>query len=118
MKNEIIVELFESKDKRRRRCLYDLYGDIINMKASIFFICKLINKELARDDLVTEKDVVYCRFHFSKKSAQTLNSQKTTLTSSEKNQKVENGNTEILWSDPDGDNYKKQASIKSKFSKQ
>ena len=117
-KKELIIQMYESNDRKRRRLLMDIFYHTITMNLSLKFICKLINKELARDDLVTEKDVVYCRFHFAKKSLQTLNTQKTILKSSEKKQKVDNGNTEILWSDPDEDNFKKQASIKSKFSKQ
>lgn len=115
MNKHLIIQLFEDKDKSRRRCLYEVYKDIITMNASLKFICKLINDELARDDLVSEKDVVYCRFHFAKNSKPTLLPNVPTIPIIK--QKEVKSNTEIVWSDPDDDNFKKQTSIKSKFSK-
>ena len=117
MNKHLIIQLFEDKDKSRRRCLYEVYKDIITMNASLKFICKLINDELARDDLVSEKDVVYCRFHFAKNSKPSplpkIPTKQIPVTPKEVNT-----NTEIVWTDPDDDNFKKQISIKSKFSKE
>lgn len=115
-KTKLLIQMYESNDRKRRRLLMDIFYDTITMNASLKFICKLINDELARDDLVSEKDVVYCRFHFAKNSKPTLLPKVPTIPIIK--QKEDKTNTEIVWSDPDDDNFKKQTSIKSKFSKE
>ena len=116
-KKELLIQMYESNDRKRRRLLMDIFYHTITMNASLKFICKLINNELSRDDLVSEKDVVYCRFHFAKNSKPSplpkIPTKQITVTPKEVNT-----NTEIVWSDPDDDNFKKQISIKSKFSKE
>jgi hypothetical protein len=115
-KNELIIQLFESKDKSRRRCLYEVFQDKINTNTSRKFIAQWINQELARDDLITEEDIKYCR-HYCKggKNRKPLPdipaivAKKVVL-----NQAVSSDG--LVWSNPDDDNYQ-NSSIKSKFSK-
>lgn len=114
----LLIELFEIKDKHRRRCLYESFADKINTRASRKFIAQWINKELARDDLISEEDIKYCRHYFKEeKGKKPLHvipatiAKKTAL-----NQPTTIESDGLVWSNPDDDNYQ-NSSIKSKFSK-
>lgn len=118
--HKLLIQLFENKDKSRRRCLYEAFQDKINTNTSRKFIAQMINKELARDDLITEDDIKYCRHYFKdEKDRKPLPaipatvSKKTTVQSQPVPTFESDG---LVWSNPDDDNYQ-NSSIKSKFSK-
>lgn len=117
-KKELLIQMYESNDRKRRKLLMDIFYHTITMNASLKFICKLINNDLSSNDLVSEKDVVYCRFHFAKNSKPSPLPKIPTIQVPVINPKETKTNTEIVWSDPDDDNFKKQTNIKSKFSKE
>ncbi len=115
----LLIELFESKDKHRRRYLYEIFADKINTNASRKFIAQWINRELARDDLISEADIKYCRHYFKTPS------NRPTLPPIPANkhlmprrheQETERETEELTWTDPDEDGFQKH-SIKSKFSR-
>lgn len=118
-KREMLIQLYELKDRKRRRLLMDLFRDKIVMDISIKFICQLINNELERPNMVTKKDVVYCRFHFAKKlnvatyvapPPITKNIPKVAPPSV-----IDDG--KVSWSNPDETDFKKQLTKTTKFSK-
>jgi hypothetical protein len=121
MNKQLIIQLFENKDKSRRRCLYEAFQDKINTKTSRKFIAQMINKELARDDLITEEDIKYCRHYFKDEKGRKPSPNIPSATLSKKttvqNQPVPTFESDgLVWSNPDDDNYQ-NSSIKSKFSK-
>lgn len=74
---------------------------------------------LARDDLITEDDIKYCRHYFKdEKGKKALPAIPTTIAQKTfQNQAVPTFESEgLVWSNPDDDNYQ-NSSIKSKFSK-
>ena len=119
-KNELVIQLFESKDKSRRRCLYEAFQDKIKTNTSRKFIAQWINKELARDDLITEEDIKYCRHYFKDEKDRKPLPNIPLATVSKKtvqSQPVPTFESDgLVWSNPDDDNYQ-NSSIKSKFSK-
>lgn len=117
----LLIELFESKDKHRRRYLYESFADKINTSASRKFIAQWINKELARDDLITQEDIKYCRHYFKdvkdKKTVPNIPSATVSKEIIMPSQPVTDFDSDgLVWSNPDDDKYQ-NSSIKSKFSK-
>lgn len=118
---EMLIEMFETADRGRRRFLMNMFYDTITMKISDRFICQLINKELDRPGMVTSKDLVYCRFHFGKKT-NTVQTQMASPSIPKKSPKTETPSSvddgKVSWSDPDETDFKKQLTKTTKFSRQ
>lgn len=114
----IIRELFGKKDRKRRRILFDFYGDYFVTGLSSVFIADMINKDLGAADLVSIADIKYCRFYFQgklKKSPVKIRSPMTTRV--EEKIELQQINPSITWSDPDEMDKSQSQIIKSKFSK-
>ena len=54
MTKEQLIQLFQEKDRMRKRGLYELFRAEIEMKASLPFIAKLINDELGMENLIVK----------------------------------------------------------------
>lgn len=115
MTKEQLIQLFEEKDRMRKRGLYELFKAEIEMKASLPFIAKLINYELGMENLIVISDITYCRYFFKdvtiSKPENKLKNESLIIPKKSNPQ-----NIEIKFTDPDLNIYDK--SIKSKFSKQ
>lgn len=64
MTNEMLIQLYQQKDRMRKRVLYELFKSEIEMKASLPFIAKLINEQLRIENLISIADITYCRYFF------------------------------------------------------
>ncbi|NIJ52313.1 hypothetical protein [Dyadobacter arcticus] len=64
---EILIDLFERKDKKRRKILYELYSEMVQSSLSAYYVAEMICSDLGRPELVDADDVRYCRFYFRKK---------------------------------------------------
>ncbi len=63
----ILIDLFERKDKKRRKILYELYAELVMTPLSAYYIAEMICSDLGRPELVNADDVRFCRFYFRKK---------------------------------------------------
>ncbi len=118
MTKEQLIQLYQEKDRMRKRALYEIYKAEIELKASLPFIAKIINDDLGVENLIPISDLTYCRYFFkdtqitkskiedNKPKKESLIIQKTAVPQ----------NFEIKFTDPDLNTFDK--SIKSKFSKQ
>lgn len=116
MKYDLLIELYRQQDRRRKRVLYDLFSDTIQINASLHFIAQMINKELDVEDLITQDDIKYCRHYFKNTKIQV----KARLPDIPKQHTIpdktnETNLEEINWTNPDEVNLNQL--IKSKFSK-
>jgi hypothetical protein len=68
-KKILLKEMYMIKDTKRKRMLFELYAEQINLRASSNFVAHYINKELGTPNLVSQKDVEYCRFYYKRKNA-------------------------------------------------
>ena len=67
MNRNVLLRLYERKDPKRKRMLYDLFRDTIAMRASLSMIADLINQELGQRDVIHAADIKYCRHYFQAK---------------------------------------------------
>lgn len=67
MNRDVLLRLYERKDPKRKRMLYDLFRDTIAMTASLSMIADLINQELGQRDVIHAADIKYCRHYFQGK---------------------------------------------------
>lgn len=67
MNRDILVDLFERKDKKRRKILYEIYSEMVLTSLSACYVAEMINSDLGKTDLIHADDVRYCRFYFRKK---------------------------------------------------
>lgn len=116
MKYDLLIELYRQQDRRRKRVLYDLFSDTIQINASLHFIAQMINKELGIESLITQDDIKYCRHYFKNIKVQV----NTRLPDIPKRHIIpdktnETNLKEINWTNPDEVNLNQV--IKSKFSK-
>jgi transcription termination factor NusB len=117
MKNEMLIQLYQQKDRMRKRVLYELFKSEIEMKASLPFIVKMINEQLGIENLISIADITYCRFFFKtiKVNKPQNPKNKPIQQSLLLNNKADSQNFEIKFTDLDLEpNISK--SIKSKFS--
>jgi hypothetical protein len=63
----ILIDLFERKDKKRRKILYELYAELVMTSLSAHYVAEMICSDLGKPELVDADDVRYCRFYFRKK---------------------------------------------------
>lgn len=121
MKYDLLIELYRQQDRRRKRVLYDLFGDTIQINASLHFIAQMINKELGVEGLITQDDIKYCRHYFKDTKIQVKarlpDIPKRHPIPDKKNEtsRSDGHSKEINWTNPDEVNLNQV--IKSKFSK-
>lgn len=64
MNKEILIELYRSKDRKRKMLLNELYHKQIHLKLSQTFIANMINRDLGVENLIQADDIRYCKFYF------------------------------------------------------
>jgi hypothetical protein len=64
MNKEILIELYRSKDRKRKLVLYELYSKQIQLNLSRIYITSMINRDLGVENLIKPADITYCRFYF------------------------------------------------------
>ena|SRR5215217_7857211 len=64
---EILIDLFERKDKKRRKILYELYAELVLTSLSAYYVAEMINSDLRKPELIDADDVRYCRYYFRKR---------------------------------------------------
>ncbi|WP_439585693.1 hypothetical protein [Dyadobacter bucti] len=65
---ELLIDLFERKDKKRRKILYELYAELVLTSLSAHYVAEMINSDLGKPELIDADDVRYCRYYFRKRS--------------------------------------------------
>jgi hypothetical protein len=121
MTKDLLIELYRQQDRRRKRVLYDLFSDTIQINASLHFIAQMINKELGVEGLITQDDIKYCRHYFKDTKIQVKarlpDIPKRHIISDKTNEssRSDGRSKEINWTNPDEVNLNQV--IKSKFSK-
>jgi hypothetical protein len=114
----LIRELFGKKDRKRRRILFDLYGDYFVSGLSSVFIADMINKDLGAADLVSIADIKYCRFYFQRKLKKSpVKIRSPVRIQTEEKKELQQISTSIKWSDPDEMDLDHGHNINSKFTK-
>ncbi|MCE7066677.1 hypothetical protein [Dyadobacter sp. CY326] len=63
---EILIDLFERKDKKRRKILYELYAELVLTSLSAHYVAEMISSDLGKPELIDADDVRYCRYYFRK----------------------------------------------------
>jgi hypothetical protein len=124
MNRNVLLRLYERKDPKRKRLLYDLFKDTIAMSASLSMIADLINQELGQKGLIRPADIKYCRHYFrgraSRSSAGKEINQAITKPPPTDRSLPEADAAVILdskrWTNPDKDKTNSNSSRKSKFS--
>ncbi|WP_026629436.1 hypothetical protein [Dyadobacter alkalitolerans] len=124
MNRNVLLRLYERKDSKRKRLLYDLFKDTIAMSASLSMIADLINQELGQKDLIRSADIKYCRHYFRGKDSQScavkeINQAITKPPSTDQN--LREADAAVIldpknWTNPDADKTNSNSSRKSKFS--
>lgn len=121
MDNQILVDLFERRDKKRRRILYRLYQQLIESEMSAVYIADMISKQLGRQGMIKAEDIKFCRYHFKKRPLKTLTQRPGTLpVSISKETQLESPSGIKVgagWTDPDKIDLQENLIVKSKFSK-
>lgn len=115
MNKKMVIELYEKKDRKRKRMLFELFSETILLSVSLSFISQLINRELGVENLISEDDVRYCRHYFKDKTSTAKG--KAKLPDVPKPETLSSPVTkEVSWTNPDDVTLSK--TVKSKFSKQ
>lgn len=122
MDKEILIDLFDRRDKKRRRILYRLYQQWIESDMSALYIADMICKQLGREGLVCAADIKFCRYHFKKRPLKTMVKKPGSLPIPTLGNHQASSSTLIKedagWTDPDKIDLQKNLIVKSKFSKQ
>ncbi|MDR6804549.1 hypothetical protein J2Y45_001818 [Dyadobacter sp. BE34] len=115
---QLLIELFEQKDRKRREALFGLFREDLFARLTRARIADMINAKLGRPGLITAEDVRYCRFYFKdKKTRRIPRTVDKTIRKPDQPPDTEN----ILHSafkvtDPDGIKLEDQFKFKSKHS--
>lgn len=67
MDKEILIELYQRKDRKRKMVLNELYYRQIHSNLSQNYIASIINRDLGIENLIQAEDIRYCKFYFKKK---------------------------------------------------
>ena len=65
---EILIDLFERKDKKRRKILYELYAELVLTSLSAYYVAEIVSSDLGKPELIDADDVRYCRYYFRKRT--------------------------------------------------
>lgn len=122
MNEEILIDLFDRRDKKRRRILYRLYQQWIESEMSAAYIADMICKQLGREGIVQAADIKFCRYHFKKRPLKAMVKPPGNLPASTLRNSYPLSPTplqeDIGWTDPDKIDLQENLIVKSKFSKQ
>lgn len=116
MNKEILVQLIQNKDKKRKRMLCKFYQNYILMDASLVFIAQMISKDLEVDGIVSALDVKYCRWLLSKENIKSTQLPDIPIKNNFISKPISKNPSEIVWTDPDSEDYKQNSKLTSKFS--
>src|SRR5687768_4615803 len=64
---EVLIDLFQRKDKKRRKILYELYAELVLTSLSAHYVAEMINSDLGKPEVADADDVRYCRYYFRKR---------------------------------------------------
>ena len=122
MDKTILSDLFERRDKKRKRILYDLYFDLITSTLTARYIAEMICKDLGRADMVSAADIKFCRFQFKDKVPSTairprLRSKPVSDSPVQFEPDSKSPGPSPHWSDPDTMSTQENIIVESKFSK-
>jgi len=122
MDNQTLIDLFERRDKKRRRILFRLYQQLIESEMSAVYIADMICKQLGREGMINAADIKFCRYHFKKRPLKPL-TQKAASLPSFISREVQPENPLPVkenagWTDPDKIDLQKNLIVKSKFAKE
>ena len=123
MDKNTLIELYERRDKKRRRILYELYFDLITSKLTAKYIAEMICKDLGQAEMISAADIKFCRFHFKNKQVATVISKPPLFPSpvpavAEKSRvEIPTGGIASFSSDPDKMSTHENLIVESKFSK-
>ncbi|MCF2446931.1 hypothetical protein L0657_23455 [Dyadobacter sp. CY345] len=122
MDKKILIDLFERRDKKRKRILYELYFDLINSRLTARYIAETICKDLGRADMVNAADIKFCRFQFKGKVASAAlkpgpRSKPVSASSVQVEPSSQSSGSSAHWSDPDTMSTQENIIVESKFSK-
>lgn len=122
MDKKILIDLFERKDKKRRRLLYELYFDLITTNLTASYIAEMICKDLGQTEMVSPADIKFCRFQFKNKAVRAVISkpffQNPVPQATVKPQtKTSEGGFTDFCSDPDTMSTQENIIVQSKFAK-
>jgi hypothetical protein len=115
MNKEILVQLIQNKDKKRKKMLCKFYQNYILMEASLGFIAQMISKDLEVDGIVSALDVKYCRWLLSKENIKSTQLPDIPIKTNFIEKPVVKNSNEIIWTDPDSEDYTKNSSLTTKF---
>lgn len=119
MNKEILIDLFDRRDKKRRRILYRLYQQWIESEMSAFYIADIICKQLGREGIIQAEDIKFCRYHFKKRQFKPMDKPPGNLPVPPlKNSPPTPLKENVGWTDPDKIDLQENLIVKSKFSKQ
>ena len=122
MDKKTLIDLFERRDKKRRRILYELYFDLITSKLTASYVAEMICKDLDQAGIISQADIKFCRFHFKNKTVRPvtakpiIQSPASTVTAKLRTETPEDGFASFC-SDPDTMSTQENIIVQSKFSK-
>ena len=122
MDKKTLIDLFERRDKKRKRILYELYFDLITSKLTARYIAEAICKDVGRADMVSAADIKFCRFQFKGKVPSAairpgLRSKPASASPVQFEPQSQSSGPIAHWSDPDTMSTQENIIFESKFSK-
>lgn len=95
----MLKEMLQNKDPKRKKMLFEVFENEIHFSASSQFIAQYLNKELGIENLISAKDVEYCRYNFKRKNS--LKTEIPKITDIRAPTKQVHESKEISWTNPD-----------------
>lgn len=100
-KKLLLKEMLQNKDPKRKKMLFEVFENEIHFSASSQFVAQFINKELGIENLVSSKDVEYCRYNFKQKNKAKNEVPKIPNTRAPVKSNPIHDSNEIIWTNPD-----------------
>ena len=104
---ELVIKLFEEKNRKRRAMLYQLFEGHFSLNVTALFLAEMISSELEADsELISADDIYFIRQYYHNKPTQ-IKSGNTTIIPSKKIEniipEVEKSveSDELVWTDID-----------------
>lgn len=116
---QLLIELFEQKDRKRREALFGLFREDLFASLTRARIADMINVKLGRLGLITAEDVRYCRFYFKDKKTERIRRtvEKTTRKPDQPQDAESSQPNAFKVTDPDEIKLQDQFKFESKFAK-
>jgi hypothetical protein len=122
---EILIDLFERKDKKRRKILYELYAELVLTSLSAYYVAEIVSSDLGKPELIDADDVRYCRYYFRKRNKPfdrvPLRTEPLLPSSAPESRPQHTHNMSVKnplkapWSDGDAKDMQDKISVKTKF---